>query len=85
MLAIVFFKILTDTFWLREGNTEGVAPLAKIGDEKTKQNECNINIKFPNYNIEQKLYDNDNNYLVNNFINIERAANPLECKEIISV
>lgn len=81
ILVIVFVKILTDFLWVKEGLLDLDPPILNpVTGEKVKPEVCNINIKFPNYDIDKNLYNNNNNYIFNNYGNIEKAANPEICK-----
>jgi hypothetical protein len=53
--------------------------MSHIGEKRLTKETCSINIKFPNYDSVKNVYNNDNNYLFNNFSNIKRAANPYDC------
>lgn len=78
ILVIVFVKLCLDTLWSRENFME-VPNLARLSEDKEKPSKCNINIQFPNYDPVLNLYNNDNNFLFNNFSNIKKSANPDEC------
>jgi hypothetical protein len=84
ILVIVFVKILLDSFCIKEGLLDLDPPiLSQIktkDDEKTSSDSCNINIKFPNYDFEKNLYNNNNNYIYNNFSNILISADSTSCK-----
>lgn len=83
ILVIVFVKILLDTFCIKEGLLDLDPPILtqiKSKDEKPSSDNCNINIKFPNYDTVNNLYNNNNNYIFNNFSNIIKTANPNSCK-----
>ena len=91
ILVIVFVKMLTDHLWIKEGllTTLDPPPLNPVGDDsdKTSMGGCSINIVFPNpvyYTNERgekvlSHYDNANNYMNNNYLNLTRAANPNDC------
>ena len=92
ILVIVFVKLLTDYLWIKEGfpSVLDQPPLNTIkmadSDNATSAS-CNINIIFPNpvyYKNdkgEQVLshYDTKNNYINNDWKNINKAANPDDC------
>jgi hypothetical protein len=92
ILVIVFVKLLTDYLWIKEGfpSVLDQPPLntIKMADsDNASSASCNINIIFPNpvyYKNdkgEQVLshYDTKNNYINNDWKNINKAANPDDC------
>jgi len=89
ILVIVFVKLGVDLFWSTESKEPFVEPpiLNKITDG-TPSEACNTNIQFPNpvYYTNEKNekiiygYNNENNYIYNNFSNILKAANPEICQ-----
>lgn len=80
ILVIVFVKILVDLLWIKEGLLDLDPPvLNRVNDTTPKNENCNINIKFPNYDSATNTYNNNNNYIFNNFSNIKKAANPDVC------
>lgn len=80
ILVIVFVKILVEFLWVKEGLLDLDPPiLNRVNDTTPKSENCNINIKFPNYDSVTNTYNNNNNYIFNNFSNIKKAANPDAC------
>lgn len=79
ILVIVFVKLLTDFLWLPEGMSEAYDINLNKTSDKNVVEKCSINIKFPNYDAVNNVYNNDNDYIFNNYQNIQRAANPDVC------
>jgi hypothetical protein len=77
ILVIVFVKMLMDYLCIKEGLLDISPTLNEIGNKSTDT--CNVNIKLPNYDIATGTYNNNNNFIVNNFSNIEKSANPSIC------
>lgn len=79
ILVIVVVKILIDFLWIKEGLTDTFDTALNQTGDKAVIEKCSINIKFPNYDSINKVYNNDNDYIFNNYQNIKRAANPDVC------
>ena len=92
ILVIVFVKLLTDLLWIKEGLPSSIEqePLNAVGKNASEDgtvSSCNINIKFPNpvYYTNDKgeqvfsHYNTANNYINNDWKNINKSANPDDC------
>jgi hypothetical protein len=79
ILGIVLVKILIDFLWTKEGYSEDYDIALNNTGDKAIVEKCSINIKLPNYDAVKNVYNNDNDYIFNNYQNIKRAANPDVC------
>jgi len=92
ILVIVFVKLLTDLLWIKEGlpavvDQEQLTTIKMSDSDNATADGCNINIVFPNpvYYTNDKgeqvlsNYDTKNNYINNDWKNINKAANPDDC------
>jgi hypothetical protein len=95
LLALVFVKLLTDRLWIKEGiGTEDMMGLGlrnvtkyEPTNDPSVSTRCSTNILFPQFVEDKKfpnkertgIYTNDNNFMYNNFRNIQKVANPDMC------
>jgi len=92
ILVIVFVKLLTDLLWIKEGlpgviDQEQLTTIKMSESDNATASSCNINIIFPNpvYYTNDKgekvlsHYNTNNNYINNDWKNINKSANPDDC------
>lgn len=114
ILVIVFLKILIDFLWIKEGlsvkeinnnvnsNEVGFSLTEEVTlqsmDQRKKPNHCNVNIVFPNFEVNKeypyidpetkkpKMVGSfpDGEDLSHSFKNIKKVAKPEDCDNIIS-